>query len=739
MFKKILCFIFACLFTLSLCGCGKKVPWTANSFDTEVQKQKFSGNIIAENDKYSLEWVNNNCAISLIEKSTGKSWGVTPIKEGEPTVDEFGMPIKKNPRLESVLIVDYVNETSYALESVLSSTEVVSKGRVRTEKIDNGLKVEYYFDSIEVMIPVEYTLREDSVAITIDPAKIQENAKKIAAISIAPYWCSTENGSEDAYLFVPSGSGALVSTEETTQAGINYSAPIYGRDQAMTMDDYISPEKSVRLPVYGAKQGDKATCAIIENASESCNISVNAGAKNIGYSAVFATFQVRGYNKSFIAGGSNDQDVYASSMVKTPLTIGYYPLTENNANYSGIANTYKNYLNVNKLLNEKREDVALGVTIVGGKMVNRSFAGIPYKTLLPATTLKEAKKILEDISKKTDMKISAKLIGFGESGLDLENYAGGFQINKNLGSKRDLKELNDYCNENGIDLYFDFDLVRLKNSSSGFSSLFDVTQNTCYKVADLYEYSLSSRSRISDTKYNLLSRKYLVDGAEKLMKKTDSWSLTGISLETLTSLSYSDYADQTSAEYYSKANFGKDVTEIINTVTKKYKVASYDANAYSAYNSDIIYNAPNSSSKENIFSVDIPFYQMVFKGYVPMISEPLNLAIESRENVLKAVESGSGLGYVLTNTYDNEFSDSDSYYFFGSKYVDLSESLESNITELKDYYKNVKSKEIIGHEILENGLHLTEFTDGVKVYVNYTEKSLTSPLGEVEPYDFVWR
>jgi hypothetical protein len=736
--KRIFCMFFAVLLTFSLTSCGNYTAWTANTFDAEIQKMKFSNTVIDENDKYKLEWVGRTCTVSLTDKATGQKWGITPSKDGEATVDEFGMPIKKNPKLESAIIVNYVNDASYVLETAISYTDAVSRGRVRAEKIENGIKVEYYFDSIEIMIPVEYILREDSVAVTVDPNKIQENDKKVASVSIAPYWCSTENNSKDAYLFVPSGSGALVSTDETTQAGINYFSSVYGRDQVMSMNDDVTTEESVRLPVYGAKQGETATCAIIESAADSSNITVNAGSGTIGYSAVYTTFQVRGYNESFISGNVNKQDVYAKSMVTTPLTVGFYPLTGKSANYSGMAAVYKSYLKKNGYLAETKNDIPLSVTFVGGQPVSRSFFGIPYDTLLAATTLNETQSILEDISSRTDAKISAKLLGYGSNGLELSGYVGGFTVNKNLGSQKDLTELNKYCLKNGIDLYFDFDLVKLKGRSSGFSALFDTARNTCFKVTDLYDYNIATRSRITDTKYHLLGRQYLPEGAEKLLKKTKDWDLSGVSLETLTSLSYSDYTDRKSADYYSKANMARDVEKIINKLKEKYLVAAKDANAYAALNSDIIYDAPTGSSKESIFYCDVPFYQMVFKGYVPMTASALNLAADTNRQLLQAVESGCGISYVLTANYDNEFTDSDTYYFFGSKYSDLSDILAETVSSVADYYSAIDGAEITGHSILENGLHVTEFGNGKKVYVNYSDEAVISPLGEVPAMDFMW-
>ena len=168
-------------------SCDNSSSFSVKKFDSEAEKTVESDGVIAENGKYRLEWIKSTCAVALFDKKTGKRWGVTPVSEGEKTVDEFGMPIKKHPKLSSAVSIEYINDTN-SLETEVSYLGAVTNGRVRTEKIKNGIKAEYYFDSVEIMIPVKYELREDSVAITVDPSEIEENENKVTAVSVAPYW-----------------------------------------------------------------------------------------------------------------------------------------------------------------------------------------------------------------------------------------------------------------------------------------------------------------------------------------------------------------------------------------------------------------------------------------------------------------------------------------------------------------------------------------------------------------------
>ena len=57
--------------------------------------------------------------------------------------------------------------------------------------------------------------------------------------------------------------------------------------------------------------------------------------------------------------------------------------------------------------------------------------------------------------------------------------------------------------------------------------------------------------------------------------------------------------------------------------------------------------------------------------------------------------------------------------------------------ELSDYYKKISGTHIKKHTVSKNGLRETVFENGVKVYVNYTDKTLQTPIGKIAPYEYL--
>ncbi len=753
--KKIFCVILGVLMIISMTGWTTGDIWSPEAYPKADENQPFPTSPIksdyskqdykiSENDKYELWWIASNCSVDLIEKGTENRWGVTARKKGELTVDpNTNMPISKNPQISSAVVIEVLNLSTYQTEEYFSAVSAVKNGFVITEDIDNGVKIEYYFDDVQIMIPIEFTLREDSVSVTVKPTEILEGEDfRVVSISLASFWCSTPNDEEDAYLFYPSGSGALVSNESVSQAGIKYSNAVYGFDASMTRENRETIEREIRMPVYGAKYKDTATCAIIEQNAESAYIGVKVGSTTLGHSGIFTTYQVRGFSDNYaqsLNNGKSLMQIYAISLCDKPMTVGFYPLTNEDANYSGMAKTYKNFLKKQGSLTETvSEESPLNVTFVGGVMIDKSFLGIPYTDLVAATTLTDAKEILAELSAETKTKISAKLLGFGATGLEYSSYAGGFKINKNLGNLKDLDALSNFSKENNIDLYFEVDLIKLKKSSAGFSVFFDTAYNPILKIATAYKYHAATGSGITSLSYNLLSRPLIIEGAEKFVKKTAKWNLPGVSIGDLSNTAYSDSSTQ-NTDYFVKGKMAEDVTKVAEILSDSRKISSTEANIYAALVSDVVYDAPTESSNERIFICDVPFYEMVIKGYVPFSAGSMNLATNANTHLLKTVESGAGLNYTLIDTYYNEFIDYEGYYFYGSLYSDLADGIKATYNSLKDYYQAIEGQEIVSHTILDSGLRETVFSNGVKAYVNYTDKSIDAPSGAaVEAGGYVW-
>ena len=214
LFRKIVCLLLSFLIVFSICGCAK--------------------------DKAMIEY-NKNTPIKKI-------WSNIPYEY----LQEQGTSNVVN----STLNITVMNISSMKLDEVRGYTEAVSKGRISSEKIENGLRITYYFDNYEISIPVEYTLRKNSLETLIKTEEIIECGEyKLTSISLNPYLTSTANNSEN-YLFVPTGSGALMYADERAEKARSYTGSVYGEDASRIMTEVTTDPEHIYLPVFGSVQSN---------------------------------------------------------------------------------------------------------------------------------------------------------------------------------------------------------------------------------------------------------------------------------------------------------------------------------------------------------------------------------------------------------------------------------------------------------------------------------------------------
>ena len=739
--KKILYVILSFVLILSLAGCGASSELLSIAFDENISSEAPASPLVAQNENYKLELDERNYGIILTDLKTGKEWRSTPPVEGNE-LDEFGMPVTNHIQVESMLVVGYIDGQSSNYSVAPSYTSAVTGGRVRASAKDNGFTVEYYFDDGKFMIPVEFVLNNDSVQVKIDPTKIQETKSRIISISIAPFLCSAKNGSEDSYLFFPSGSGAIIEPKDVSLQGNKYTSEVYGADLSVKETTDTIKGEEVRIPVFGAKSdATTAICGIIEEGEESSAIETVVGSTAFKHSSVYANFVLRSY---FIFNGKSSKDVakdvYSQYLLSSPLSVSFYPLVNDKANYTGMAEVYRNYLTKTEKMPTLTQDVNLNLTFVGGELVPKSFLGIPYTELFGATTLEDAYNIVDEVSSQTNAKTTVNLKGFTNSGIDVSTIGGGFSIAEALGKTSDLQKLNELCKSKSAELYFDFEINKFSSASKGFKTFADASFNAGDVNVLVYDHNIATNAIEKKTAYHLLTPSKFTYAAQKVLDKTSKWALDGISLGSLSSIAYSDFSDDTSSDYYAKSYFGDRVTEAYKAVKDGgKKVMTSDANLAAALVSDVIVDAPLTSSKANVFSEDVPFYSMVFKGYTGLAGQSVNLAASPRKAVLQSVEAGYGLNYTVINNWENSLLTCYSPIFYNSRYADIKDSIINNQKELSGYYEKIAGAKIVSHNILADGVRETVFSNGVSVIVNYNKTAVTTDAGTVAAESFIVR
>ncbi|MBQ8550590.1 MAG: hypothetical protein IJ426_04545 [Clostridia bacterium] len=753
---KALCFICCLSLMLSiLSACG------SSSGSKEDKKPYLTGTTtnvestvgLAENDKFRLDWDAEVANVTITDKATGYVYSQIPLDylsanrelltvvnnsyDPEVPIPDY-VPDEKSVQLYSPMFINTVMIATDASATLYASIDAYKRGRVGSEKIDGGIRVTYYFDTYQMSVPVDYTITEEGFNMSVVPTDIIEGMKDyyVLSVGLSPMMCSVKNDAGN-YVIVPSGSGALMYTDSRGDGTPRtFSGEVYGDDPAVEVYEKLSNKEESRLPVFGAVEGNRAVCAIIESGAEKAVINAQVGDASLGLSSAYITCFVRGYNRpvsTILAGRIRIRTHVQDALVADePITVSYHVLSGEQASYSGIAKYYREWLVKNKGMKTSAEGELLYAQVAGGFETDELFLGLPYKDTRALTTYGEATEIAKKLYEISGGSMVLNMVGFGTTGVSYGEVGGGFDLTGASGGKKALKKFLSACEEIGISPFFNFDVVRFKSASSGLGET-AVTANNA--AAKQYVYDRSTKLRQTSNYHYLLQRAELGKAVKKAMKVVNKYDIPGIALDSLGSIAYSDYVQ---GDYYNKAGMAAQVTELFGTIRESEKsILTNQANDYAAVISDVILDVPTGSNMNVSIDKDVPFYQMVFKGYVDIANEAINTATNSRVQFLHAMETGTGLSFVLTEDYTDETVLAGEAVFYATVFEDNVDTITEMVNEAKAYLTAVKSAKISAHSNPTNTVSKTVFDNGVSVYVNFGDNEVTVENVKIPANDFV--
>ncbi len=731
--KKIICLLLAFTVVFAISGCGKKngVTILPPEYDSETMYSFPESQVLADAGDYTLSFDGKYGSPVIKSTVSEKEWSVLPADFLDKWNYEFGTPISQS----QIFIKIY--DPTYESFFTINSSDAVAQDRIKVEEITNGLRITYFFDEYKISVPVYYTVTENGLSIKVSAGEIEEHDFPVMSVAVAPFLCSAKNTTDkDHYLLIPSGSGALMYTDERGTVR-QYEEEVFGVDMARENKWQYTNSEQIYLPVFGAVDGDSAMYGIISSGAESSSIGAHVGNTDAGYSGVYPIFHIRSYNNVEI-------DIGGTTGLKTFLRLAedrnlitfeaqYRILSGEDASYSGMANAYRDYLGLESGVKNKQ----INISLLGGVMANRSALGIPYKVFSPTTTFNAAGKIVNELYSQNKTAMNIRLLGFGKTGLDVEKLAGGFAFNSRLGSKSDIESFNNAANKSGSSIFVDYDVLQFSKSGNGYSKRGDVTVDTTDYRVKKYKIDISLRNVDESAKISyLLARASISNVVDDAIKATNKTSIKGISLSTLGVMAYSDFSNE---KYFGKLNMAGDVSEALKKVNAaKLNLATASSNVYAAVLSDYIDCIPTKSSNFSVFDVDIPFYAIVFSGCKEN-AVSVNLSSVPRKEFLNALKTGAGLSFVIADDINEDALASMNSVYIAASYDYNKQLINDYLTESREFLNKVSGVSVKQHNILDNGLSQTVFENGITIYVNESVEDVTYNGEVIKAMSFNWR
>lgn len=601
-------------------------------------------------------------------------------------------------------------------------------------------------DSVWFRIPLTYRLEGDTLLAAVDPEEVSynEDGYYLVGIDLLRYFGASLR--EDGYLFVPDGSGALIYFNNGKTTVSSYGAQVYGQDRTMIYTTYyesqIDAVNTVKMPVFGIRDGERAMLAVIEDGDANAVINAEVSGKTTGYNDVYASFSYLQYGAASLDDmvGANSYYMYSEPVFEGDFAIRYSFLSGEKANYSGMAECYREYLIERGVLGEKHGETSLPfyAEYIGAIDRPKTILGVKYTAVEAVTTFAQAREITDRLLEGGVENLSLVYSGWMNGGLHGTAATKCRMVSGLSGGGMNYSGFADYAGEIGAELYMTLDLqyVYKEGWFDGYSAMkyapryFD---NTNIRVN---EYGLASR--VSEgTLASLISPDYVESVAGDLQQTLKKKHISGVNVGTLSWELYSDL----SGSHYTDRQMAKSCnTSAMGAMQEEaFSMIGDNANAYVWGYADELFNVPLYSNRYMIIDAEVPFYEMVIHGYIPYAGSAFNLADDYETAVLKSVESGAGLNFKWIYADNSVVKETDFDYLYSVNYGAWIDRAVETYQRVNGEMGYLSGAEMVSHEIVRKDVIKVTYADGSVVYVNYTSEAVTVDGIQVGARDFAVR
>ena len=592
---------------------------------------------------------------------------------------------------------------------------------ITTWYIDNGIYAQIAFkDEYQFELGVEIRLEGDDLTVRIPEESIKENKEGtyISTVSVFPFLGYTYLDEQNGYMLVPDGNGALIYLDNKEgRYTTGFSGLIYGVDDGManrtavsTLWGYyetVTPSNKVIAPVFGMAHLDDriAYLGVVESGEERCSVEVVPNGVMVDYNRCFAKFLLRDiYMQPLNKSNSGTVPSVEKDRMHSDLTVRYCLLSEEEADYSGMANAYRKYLLDSGTI--RQSDVSYNTRIDFLGTDREEF--LMGTTAVTMTTAEQAEDILSELRELGAGSMLSVYKGWQDGGLynvPVKNLDADSNIGGNNGLKSFVKNQAELGNT--VYLYNDALSVNADTHSTTYNVMKMVNKRT---------FENETYGQVYDTFYYLLPGRT----GSNLAALADELSTDGIGNIALSGITDTLFSYSSKGSYYSRTDTMDIYEDAVGLAGENCSIAAETPNAYLWKYADAMLDMPLSSSDYLYLDREIPFISMVFKGIVPTYSEYVNFEANKKENFLQMIESGVYPSFYITAEDSSKLIYTNSSDLYSLEYESYRDTIIEYDKALREVAEKVGTAQITGHDVLENGLVKVTYSNDTVIYVNYT-------------------
>lgn len=572
-------------------------------------------------------------------------------------------------------------------------------------------------------ISVVYKLDDNDLVVSVPMEEIEyKKDYPIIKVALLPYFGSAGT-EEEGYILVPEGGGGIIDFNNGRSSQNAYRTNVYGWDYA-SLREAIVNETNCAYPVYGmAHQGSSFLC-ILEDGNSWASIAADVAGRYNEYNFAYAEYKLLHQEAYNVAGKANEAVYVYEKELPTGQISQRYSFFETN-DYIKLAEFYRDYLENRYSAFDRKESegsIPVAVEILGAvDMVQQKF-GVPVSAPLELTTFEEAVDMISDLKARGFDNLEVKLTGWMNKG-EKQTIPNKVKIVRDLGSKKDLKNLIAYTNENNIPFYldsavmFDYD----SNILNGFIELRDCARFTTYEICELYKYSIIYYG--ADDWYDSYFL-YKPELMKKFMGVMEKYALDNNAY----GLAFRDAGYRLAADYNRNNIVTREESKAIQdgmfTEIKQngLKLMLPYGNDYILENVDFVTDMDLCGNPFGIIDRSVPFYQIAIHGYVNYAGEAMNIDGNYEQTLLESAETGAALNFTFMMSDAVDLQRTLYTMYYGCDYEKYIDKATEIYTRYNESFAPLYNQLIVGHSEPVEDVNCTVYEDGTKVYVNYNYK-----------------
>ena len=536
----------------------------------------------------------------------------------------------------------------------------------------------------------------------------------------------------DGYVFYPDGCGAISRFDRyrAAEAG-GFSAGMY-TNNTLDLSVYMGWSRwsdtdeheettPIKMPVFGVKQENSAFVCITAEGDTDANISYNPVMKSFLIGNIYGSFYFRNVTQETNPNGDL-MNIIDPKKVQQARTQRYYFLTDDKADYSGMAVRYREYLENHELINKSpiynQEYMPLDLDVVMGVLSSDNSVTEQY---YPLTTYAQAKDIFSTLKDKGVKNINAVLNGWSDAGWydkmpDYNNHP-----ESSIGGVNGLKSVTSFAKENNM-------LISL-TSNKVFGCVRSGMRHSDISGTTIKNYGEFTVSYYCDHMYNPFT---VFNRNMDAVRKVEKYGVDAMQYYNEGQVVYRDY----NRNAYVTRQESKDVMLELAKQTKEEigHVFFGDPNIYVVKYADYIRNLPDESYNYLFTDEEVPFYQIVLHGLVPYSGLNFNSMHDIAYQSLKAIEFGNLPKYILTNDSPNIKTTWNA--LFSSEAQEWFDRIAEVYNKYETRLGGIWKQKMMRIEDVTDDIRCITYESGTKIYLNYSEKDQKYNGIEIKAMDF---